>query len=62
MWLIYSFEHQGWWKAGERGYTQDFAEAGHYSHDRAVEIVTGANAHCEPGKPNEAIMPVFGEK
>ena len=41
--LIWSFEHNAWWKPNERGYTTNIAAAGVYSLDRASEICQNAN-------------------
>jgi hypothetical protein len=43
--LIWSFEHDGWWKRGS-GYTtgrQDFEEAGRFTEAEAKEICRKAN-------------------
>jgi hypothetical protein len=42
IYLVWSDEHQGWWKAAERGYTPFLAQAGHYSRERAIQICTDA--------------------
>lgn len=53
--IIWSIEHNAWWKAGENGYTQSREEAGVYSIERAREILKGANIG-EKDTPNEAII------
>ncbi len=40
--LIWSFQHNKWWAAKERGYTGDFILAGRYTKERAGEIVTSS--------------------
>lgn len=43
--LIWSFEHDGWWKRGS-GYTRghaDFEGAGRFTHDEALSICRKAN-------------------
>ena len=54
VWVIWSFEHEGWWKPNGNGYTQDFTEAGKYTFDQADEIIIHANSH---GQRNEAMLP-----
>lgn len=41
--VIWSFEHDGWWKPGGWGYTTALNEAGHYSQTEAERIVRDAN-------------------
>jgi hypothetical protein len=41
--LIWSIEHQRWWRPGRLGYTGDLAEAGHYRADEAAAILARAN-------------------
>lgn len=53
--LIWSFEHDGWWKENGHGYTQELSEAGTFYHDEALEIVESANKYCVE-KPNEALL------
>lgn len=55
-WLIWSIEHEGWWKPGRRGYTQSREEAGRYTFEEASEIVASANI-LKQDVPNEAILP-----
>jgi len=43
MYAIWSFEHDGWWGRGRRGYTRDPDEAGWYSAADAAAIVERAN-------------------
>lgn len=37
--LIWSFEHRGWWAPNKYGYKHTVAEAGRYSAEEAVEII-----------------------
>lgn len=53
--LIWSYEHDGWWRANSRGYTSLDVEAGLYLRSEANEIVSGAN-FC--GKVNETVREV----
>lgn len=57
MYLIWSIEHNAWWKDQERGYTPNRDEAGIYECDHAHEIVDRANIN-ENNTPNEALVPV----
>ena len=44
--LIWSFEHRGWWRPGSAGYTEgydDWEDAGLFTHERALEICNKAN-------------------
>lgn len=46
-WLIWSNEHEAWWRPNHRGYTCIIEEAGRYSKAEADSIVANANA-CTP--------------
>lgn len=64
--LIWSNEHQLWWKANNRGYTKDIHEAGVYGFHESLEIVGQANKHAPRDEwPHEvmvqAIFPVSDE-
>jgi hypothetical protein len=52
--LIWSFEHNAWWKPDELGYTEDVLFAGRYSLERAMEICVHANTVAL----NEGIIPL----
>jgi hypothetical protein len=41
--VIWSFEHDAWWRPGGWGYTNHLAEAGRYTADDATRIVRKAN-------------------
>lgn len=61
-WLIWSLEHDGWWKSARRGYTDQIDEAGRYTYPEAREIVENAN-YGKYNRPNEAMVPDYvGEK
>lgn len=56
--LIWSNEHNAWWKPRSRGYTCDRRDAGVYTAKEAWEICQGANVGLSPTqKPNECIVP-----
>lgn len=57
VYIIWSEEHRGWWRAGHRGYTEKREEAGHYEFEEAQHIVIRANIN-ERDVPNEAIVPI----
>ena len=42
MFLIWSNEHQAWWRSDSCGYTMDVAQAGRYERDEALSIASGA--------------------
>jgi len=43
--LIWSIEHEGWWRPDECGYTAVHTEAGRYTQARADEIVRRARGN-----------------
>ena len=53
--LIWSIEHNAWWKPREWGYTRLKEEAGIYSKNKALEIVKEANIG-DNDVPNEAMI------
>ncbi|HWK10849.1 MAG TPA: hypothetical protein VNR64_12400 [Vicinamibacterales bacterium] len=52
--LIWSIEHDAWWRPGERGYTRTLTEAGRYAEPRARAIVQRANMV----RTNECLIPL----
>jgi hypothetical protein len=57
--LIWSLEHNAWWRWNELGYTLDRSEAGEYTLEEAVRIVQHANHFLRPDQPPmEAIIPI----
>lgn len=65
--LIWSNEHQGWWRPQQCGYTSHKDLAGEYTLKEAVEICKNASAHIKwshyPNEktpvPNETIFPIY---
>jgi hypothetical protein len=53
--LVWSFEHGGWWGPGEWGYVPRQAQAGRYTLERALEISRNGNI---TGEVREAVVPV----
>lgn len=53
MYVIWSFEHGGWWGPGHSGYVPTLAEAGRYTAEQALGILFNANI---PGT-NETALP-----
>lgn len=56
MWLIWSNEHNAWWRWNECGYTPWKIGAGQYTYEDALRIVHNANKFCGD-TPNEAMIP-----
>lgn len=57
VWIIWSIEHQAWWKPNHAGYVVTRTEAGTYTFDEARDIVKGANIG-EHNIPNEAMIEI----
>jgi len=55
MWLIWSIEHNAWWRAARYGYTGKKELAGRYSFEEACEIVMEANQFTK-NMPMEAMV------
>lgn len=55
-WLIYSREHNAWWRQGEAGYTESLRVAGRYSLADANRIVGQANIAAPTDRPEEFMM------
>lgn len=54
-WLIWSNEHNGWWKPNSMGYCRDRKDAGRFDYKEACEIVENANYGLETS-PHEAMV------
>lgn len=54
---IYSLEHRAYWAPDAQGYTTHIEEAGVYTHEQAIQIVTNAN-YSLGQPPDEAMIPV----
>lgn len=59
--LLWSNEHQAWWKPNSNGYTKSRKAAGQYSVEEAFEIVK-KEIRLQPDKdvPYETLVPVGG--
>lgn len=58
--LIWSFDHDGWWRPNENGYAEEMQQAGRYTLEQALSICTEANRSFHAGyseMPNEAMIP-----
>lgn len=40
LYVIWSFDHEAWWRPNERGYTRELAEAGRYTGTHAGQLAT----------------------
>lgn len=49
-WLIWSHEHNAWWRADSASYTSLVTDAGRYTFEEAVSISTNANYGLHFGK------------
>lgn len=59
--LIYSREHNRWWKAGGWGYTVHMKEAGQFTYEEAKKICDNGNRfikHYELEGPNEFMVEI----
>ena len=45
LYLIWSYEHQAWWRPWGSGYTKDLKEAGRYEYLEARDICFKANQY-----------------
>ena len=43
LYVVWSLEHQAWWKASRFGYAETLADAGRFSYAEAADIVRKAN-------------------
>ena len=50
-WLVWSNEHQAWWRPNRQGYTVFVEAAGRYSHEEALDICRKARHGWERGVP-----------
>lgn len=57
LYLIWSNEHNSWWRENSLGYTGNINEAGRYSYFEALDICNQANYGWDTGRlkslPNE---------
>lgn len=56
--VIWSFEHDAWWRPGRMGYTPELDAAGRYTKAEAEEIVADANRYSGSRHPHEAALPL----
>ncbi len=54
LYLVWSNEHEGWWKPGGWGYSRGLTEAGHFSRSQALEI-------CRKAIPTAAHIGLISE-
>lgn len=54
--LIWSNEHNAWWRAGRAGYTNDKKSAGRYSGEEAAQIIANANIALAPNQIQDEVL------
>ena len=58
-WLVYSREHNAWWRPNAAGYTVDMAQAGRFTKERADsycdDAAIGRGAYGDAGPPEFAV-------
>ena len=59
--LIWSNEHQLWWRPNSRGYTSDLDQAGRYTRDEAIVISVTAHDGWGDGEKVPDEIPVREE-
>lgn len=52
-WLVWSNEHQSYWRANSCGYTTDILQAGRYTKAQADDICAHARSHVKGQPPPE---------
>jgi hypothetical protein len=55
--VVWSIEHDAWWRPAREGYTRFVEEAGVYSADDSADIVSKAN--YPPGTFHECRIPLM---
>jgi hypothetical protein len=59
--VIWSNEHQAWWRKNSAGYTIHLREAGWYSHGEALTICANARDGWRPGTPPPELPVSLGD-
>jgi hypothetical protein len=59
--LIWSYEHGGWWGPGRMGYVRELSAAGRYAGAEAREIVMEANRYA-PGQKEVMVAEEDGDE
>lgn len=54
--LVWSNEHDAWWKPNRRGYTHDVWQAGRYAEKEAAEVCRKAAYGWRGGSPPPEVM------
>ena len=55
--IVWSNEHQQWWRSGHAGYTSNPLAAGIYSREEAERICIDAGFSSRSMAPNEIMVP-----
>lgn len=61
LYLLWSREHQAYWKANHHGYVTSAAEAALFTLEEAVEQCRQANLFLDTKPPQDLIVPVTDE-
>ena len=61
LYLLWSREHQGYWKWNRHGYTTDLKEACLFSLEEATQQCADSNLFLSTKPPEELIVPVTDE-
>lgn len=61
LYLIWSLEHNAWWRPARNGYTTSMKDAGIYTYSDAQNICIDANAPCRGRNAHEAMVPYTPE-
>lgn len=56
-WLVWSREHNAWWRPNSAGYTDNVFNAGRYAEWEARDICRGGRDPQRDGSPSEVAIP-----
>lgn len=55
-WLVWSNEHEGFWKGNNLGYTRKYHEAGRFTMNEAISIYTSQNSDLSSDKVKNTVV------